>query len=190
METRLPHWADCERFDRIDTDQDLKRPKHCRSGQHPKIALLGCCHIQSIPPAETPHHAIALPNNRHRYCLQLQPPPRVRYFIRSSLYGIICHARHAPPYPTLRLGKRVCGLDYERRLPPEGNWAIAYLWRCCAPPCGHLSFFKRLLLFLLMDGYLSPYNAFEDIVFPYDMDSSLSFFDLSTDIIDQVVKTE
>lgn len=40
-----------------------------------------------------------------------------------------------------------------------------------------------------MDAYFH-YNAFEDIVFPYDMGSSLSFFDLSTDVIDNVVKTE
>lgn len=33
------------------------------------------------------------------------------------------------------------------------------------------------------------YNPFEDTVFQYDM-NSLSFFDLTTDIIDNVVKTD
>ena len=33
------------------------------------------------------------------------------------------------------------------------------------------------------------YNPFEDTVFPYDM-SALSFFDFSTDVIDNIVKTE
>lgn len=37
------------------------------------------------------------------------------------------------------------------------------------------------------DNFL--YNPFDDAVFQYDM-NSLSFFDLSTDIIDNVVKTE
>ena len=33
------------------------------------------------------------------------------------------------------------------------------------------------------------YNPFEDTVFPYDM-GALSFFDFSTDVIDNIVKTE
>ena len=50
--------------------------------------------------------------------------------------------------------------------------------------------FEQILLLLLsaMDNNFL-YNPFEDTVFQYDM-NSLSFFDLTTEIIDNVVKTE